>query len=298
MSEKTSPAPDFRERFGDHLVSTGKSPNTIEAYTRDLRLFTEWFEQTNARELTPERITPIDVREYRGHLLTVRKNKPATVNRKLASLSAFCTWALREGLISADPTDRISSVDEVRPAPKWLDKNEQYALLRAVQEKGRKRDIALITLMLNTGLRVSEVSKLAMSDVQISPRKGSLTVRQGKGEKHRTVPLNADTRRAIKDYLREDDREDAQHLFLSQRGGPLQPSGIYYLVNRYAYNARLEDVTPHTLRHTFGKNLVDAGVSLDRVAQLLGHESVDTTRIYTRPSQQDLQRDVEKISLT
>ena len=298
MIENTSSALGFRDRFRDHLVSAGKSPHTIEAYTRDLKLFAEWFEQTNARQLTPKRITPIDVRQYRGHLLTVRKNKPATVNRKLASLSAFCQWALREGLIPADPTDQISSIEEVRPAPKWLDKNEQYALLRAVQERGRKRDIALITLMLNTGLRVSEVSGLRTSDIRISPRKGSLTVREGKGEKYRTVPLNADTRRALKDYLRGDDREDARHVFLSQRGGPLQPSGIYYLVNRYAYDARLEDVTPHTLRHTFGKNLVDAGVSLDRVAQLLGHESVDTTRIYTRPSQQDLQRDVEKISLT
>ncbi|MEA3376813.1 MAG: tyrosine-type recombinase/integrase, partial [Chloroflexota bacterium] len=143
-----------------------------------------------------------------------------------------------------------------------------------------------------------EVSKLRLDDVEISPRKGSVTVRGGKGEKFRRVPLNIDTRKAIQAYLSENPPERDNHLFVSQRGGPLQPSGIYYLVNRYAYDARLEDVTPHTLRHTFGKNLVDAGVSLDRVAQLLGHESVDTTRIYTTPSEQDLQREVEKIALT
>ena len=90
---------------------------------------------------------------------------------------------------------------------------------------------------------------------------------------------------------------NGDRLFTGQRGNPLQPSGIYYLIKRYAYDARLEDVTPHTLRHTFGKNLVDAGVPLDRVAQLLGHESVDTTRIYTTPSEQDLQREVEKVAL-
>ena len=72
---------------------------------------------------------------------------------------------------------------------------------------------------------------------------------------------------------------------------------IYYLVQSYAYAAHLEEVTPHTLRHTFGKNLVDASVSIDRVAQLLGHESVDTTRIYTTPSAQDLQNEVEKVAL-
>jgi site-specific recombinase XerD len=285
------------EQFTNHLIAAGKSSNTIEAYSRDVRLFSEWFVHTNGHELTPERITPIDIRKYRSHLLTVENYKPATVNRKLSSISAFCEWAIDTDLISANPADGISQVDEVRPAPKWLDKNEQYALLRAVQEKGKKRDIALITLMFNTGLRVSEVSKLRLDDVEMSPRKGSVTVRGGKGSKFRRVPLNVDTRKAIQAYLSENPLEGDKHLFTSQRGGPLQPSGIYYLVNRYAYDARLDEVTPHTLRHTFGKNLVDAGVSLDRVAQLLGHESVDTTRIYTTPSERDLQREVEKIAL-
>jgi site-specific recombinase XerD len=279
-------------------VAGGKSPHTIKAYTQDVRLFAEWFDRTNGRGLAPGRMTPIDVREYRSYLLAVKKQKPATVNRKLSSLSAFCEWAKEAGLITANPVDGISQVGEVRAAPKWLDKNEQYALLRAVQERGRKRDMALITLMLNTGLRVSEVSALNVDDVKMSPRKGSVVVRGGKGEKFRTVPLNVDTRKALRAYLAERSGvEDGEHLFVSQRGGSLQPAGLYYLVSRYAYGARLEDVTPHTLRHTFGKNLVDAGVRLDRVAQLLGHESVGTTRIYTTPSEQDLQREVEKIAL-
>jgi site-specific recombinase XerD len=178
-------------------VTDGKSPHTVEAYTRDLRLFAQWFAHTNGRDLAPERITPIDVRQYRSHLLNVKGYKPATINRKLASLSAFCAWALKQDLIPADPTQEIPYVDEVRPAPQWLDKNEQYALLRAVQERGKPRDIALITLMLNTGLRVSEISRLKVGHVDISPRKGSVEVRSGKGEKFRSVPLNADTRRTL-----------------------------------------------------------------------------------------------------
>jgi site-specific recombinase XerD len=244
----------------------------------------------------PDRITPIDIREYRSYLLTTKNYKPATANRKLASISAFCEWARGAELISVNPTDGISQVDEIRPAPKWLDKNEQYALFRAVQETEKTRDVALITLMLNTGLRVSEVSALTVNDIEISPRKGSLTVRVGKGEKYHRVPLTIDTRKALEAHLAERDVEDEDYLFLGQRDDPLQPPGIYYLVNRYACDARLEDVTPHTLRHTFGKNSVDAGVSLDRVAQLLGHESIETTRIYTTPSEQDLQREVEKIA--
>ena len=289
---------DLLQRFEQHLLGEGKSPHTLLAYQRDLRLFAGWFALTNAKPLAPEAITPIDLRQYRSYLLTVKDQKPATVNRKLASLSAFCNWAQEGGLIPANPAKGIAQVEEVRPAPKWLDKNQQYALLRAVQEKGKARDVALITLMLHTGLRVSEVAKLRVGDVSLSPRKGSLTVRGGKGGKYRQVPLNMDARRALEAYLGgRTGTKNGDSLFAGQRGEPLEPPGIYYLVGRYAYAARLEEVTPHTLRHTFGKNLVDAGVSLDRVAQLLGHESVDTTRIYTTPSEQDLQREVEKVAL-
>ncbi|MGD8969424.1 MAG: tyrosine-type recombinase/integrase [Anaerolineae bacterium] len=316
MPNDTTSGAGFQGEFREHLVAGGKSPHTIKAYTQDVRLFAEWFDRTNGRGLAPGRMTPIDVREYRSYLLAVKKQKPATVNRKLSSLSAFCEWAKEAGLITANPVDGISQVGEVRAAPKWLDKNEQYALLRAVQERGRKRDIALITLMLNTGLRVSEVSGLRVDDVTMSPRKGSVLVRGGKGEKFRTVPLNVDVRKALRAYLAERSGveaggygnppyvlgerpgvESGEELFVSQRGGSLQPAGRYYLVSRYAYDARLEDVTPHTLRHTFGKSLVDAGVPLDRVAQLLGHESVDTTRIYTTPRRSRLQREVEEIAL-
>ena len=291
-------------RFRSHLVAAGKSPHTIRAYTRDLRLFARWFVITNGKPLSLEGITPIDLRQYRSHLSTVKGRKPATANRKLASLSAFCRWARGDGLIAANPAQGIGQVEKVRPAPKWLDKRGQYAFLRAVQERGRKRDVALITLMLHTGLRVSEVANLKVGDARISPRKGSVMVRGGEGNKFRQVPLNADARKAIQAYLEarsghgERLEVNRGHLFVGQRGDPLKPSGIYYLVRRYAYDARLDGVTPHTLRHTFGKNLVDAGVSLYRVAQLLGHESVDTTRIYTTPSEQDLQREVEKVALS
>ena len=202
-------------------------------------------------------------------------------------------------MIVANPAQGIAPVEEVRPAPKWLDKNQQYALLRAVQEKGKVRDVAIITLMLHTGLRVSEVAALKVGDVELSVRKGSLNVRGGKGGKYRTVPLNADARKALQAYMEQrPGLKVGDYLFIGQRGDRLEAPGIYYLVQSYAYDAHLEEVTPHTLRHTFGKNLVDAGVSIDRVAQLLGHESVDTTRIYTTPSAQDLQNEVEKVALT
>jgi integrase/recombinase XerD len=152
-------------------------------------------------------------------------------------------------------------------------------------------------LLLHTGLRVSEASSLQLSDIDISERKGQLTVRNGKGGKHRVIPLNADVGKALGTYLEL--RPDAAHdyLLVGKQKGRLKPWGIQYLASKYAYQARLDGVTPHTLRHTFAKNLVDAGVSLDKVATLLGHKNLNTTRMYTKPSTADLAEAVEKLEI-
>ncbi len=284
-------------RFAQYLRASDKSDNTVEAYLRDLRLFGEWFQSSNGEEMTPEGITPIDVKEYKAYLLQVKRFKPATVNRRLASISAFCAWATKQGLVEANPAERIGNVQEVELAPRWLTRKEQYALVRAVQKDGNTRDEAVIMLLLHTGLRVSEASNLRLSDIEISQRKGEVTVRDGKGGKHRVVPLNADVRRALAEYL--ESRPEALHdyVFVGKQKGQLKPWGIQYVASKYAYLAKLDSVTPHTLRHTFGKNLVDAGVSLDKVATLLGHKNLNTTRVYTRPSGADLATAVEKLEI-
>ena len=284
------------QRFIDHLRSHDRSERTVKSYFSDLKLFAGWFYETSREELTPKSITPIDLSEYKRYLLEDKGFKPATVNRRLASISAFCKWAQEQGLADGNPCDEISIVPEVRTAPKSLGKRDQYALIRAVQKANRPRDEALIMLMLHTGLRVGEVSNLRIGDISISPRKGEVIVRGGKGEKFRTVPLNSNLRKALNAYLSMRPSVNHDYLFVGQKGDRLRSPGIYYLVKKYAYEARIEQISPHTLRHTFGKNLVDAGVSLDRVATLLGHSSLDTTCIYTAPSQADLQNAVESIA--
>jgi len=185
-------------------------------------------------------------------------------------------------------------------APRWLDHKEQLALLRAVRKRESKRDLAIIQTLLGTGLRISELAALKVSDLEISERKGWLYVRKGKASKARDIPLDNKTRQVFSSYLQERPEDgtdlpagEAGRLFSGQRG-PLSEAGINYLVTKYAYQARLEDCTPHTLRHTFGKTLVDAGVPLDQVATLMGHESLDTTKVYTRPSKTGLERAVRR----
>lgn len=151
-------------------------------------------------------------------------------------------------------------------------------------------------VLLNTGLRVSELSRLKLDDIEISERKGQITV-LGKGNKYRTLPLNVEARRAIEDSLQQRPDLDHDYWLWGSRGGRLKSWGIQNVLRKYAYLAQIEDVTSHTLRHTFGKKLVEAGVPLDQVATLMGHSNIETTRRYTTPGACDLRRAVEQLEL-
>lgn len=283
------------EQYQNHLIRVGKSPHTVRAYGQDLNAFARWFRQTNGDGFSPRAVDSRDIQEYKSHL-TVRGRAPATINRRLIALKRFFRWAKQEGLAEESPFEVIEKIlvkQQKNTAPRWLDRKEQLALLRAVRKAGSRRDLAIIQTLLGTGLRISELASLRVSDLEISERRGWLRVREGKGSKAREIPLDSKARQAISNYLEERPQDGSERLFLGQRG-PLSEAGINYLVGKYAYQAKLEDCTSHTLRHTFAKNLVDAGTSLDQVATLLGHESLDTTRVYTRPSKRDLEKAVRQ----
>jgi len=122
-----------------------------------------------------------------------------------------------------------------------------------------------------------------------------LTVRSGKGDKFRVLPLNVNARRAIAAYLDVRPTVSADHLFIGQRGQGISSRAVELLITKYSRLAGLEDVTPHTLRHSFGKHALDAGADLVSVAALLGHQRLETTAIYTTPGQRDLERVVERL---
>jgi site-specific recombinase XerD len=283
------------ETYRKHLQTLGKSIHTVKAYTHDLTSFAHWFAQTMGDAFDPQAIGPRDIAEYRSYLLT-RGKKPATVNRRLVALQRFYKWAQKQGHTTNNPFEVLEGVrvkQQQGIAPKWLDSHQQMALLRAVRKGKSLRDLAMIEMMMKTGLRVSELVDLTLADVELAERAGRVIVREGKGGKYREVPLSKEVRYALETYLQKRSDDESQRLFLGQRG-PLNVPGVQYLVAKYAYQARLADVTPHSLRHTFGKNLVDAGVSLEQVAALLGHESLDTVMIYTKPSHGDLEKAVRK----
>ena len=286
------------EPFEVWLREQDRSPVTVRGYLADLRGFAVWFEQTNGKALRVEDVTPADVREYRGWLQTVKRASAATVRRHLMAQRQYCRWGLAVGRIELDPTSRVKAPREEKLSPGWLTKQEQYRLLReaeravgAADTPTRRRlavrDWALVVFLLHTGLRIAEVCALTAEDVQIGDRSGWVVVRGGKGDKSRKVPLNAEVRRALNAWLEE--RGDYEGSVFD-----LTPSGAYRRLAEMGRRAGVE-VHPHTLRHTLAKNLVDAGVGLHEVAALLGHSSLNTTRVYVTPGERDLERAIRTL---
>jgi site-specific recombinase XerD len=283
------------DAYRKHLQASGKSSHTVKAYAHDLSGFAQWFAQTTGEAFDPQAAGPREIAGYRSYLLT-RGQKPATVNRRLVALQRFYKWAHKQDHVTNNPFEVLEGVrvkQQQGIAPKWLSERQQLALLRAVRKGKHLRDLAILETLLRTGLRVSELIDLTLADVVLSERAGKVIVRAGKGGKYREVPLSKEVRHSLELYLQTREQDGSGRLFVGQRG-PLNVPGVQYLVAKYAYHARLADVTPHSLRHTFGKNLVDAGVSLEQVAALLGHESLDTVMVYTKPSQGDLEKAVRK----
>jgi site-specific recombinase XerD len=291
---------EWLERFLEHLAAGERSPHTLVSYRSDLVAFARWFEAATGEPCQLELLTPTDLRLYKNHLVDELGHKPATVGRKLASLKSLLAWAQQAGRqLAVAPAQVPRAPDQIRPGPRWLDRREQLALLRAVERGGNPRDLAVVQLLLHTGLRVAELCQLTWQDVELGPRSGLLVVRQGKGRKRREIPLNAEARKALEALGYEEKAEDpeqrSERVVLGQRG-PLTPRGVQSLLRKYltpnVAAGGLERLSPHLLRHSFCKNLRQAGASLEETAALAGHNTLDTTRLYAEPSRKDLERAV------
>jgi integrase/recombinase XerC len=296
--------------FEQYMSGQDVSPLTASGYLCDLRHFASWFEQSNGEQLTVQRITPTDVKEYKQFLLVVERRKASTVNRRLAALSALAKWARQTGQIQVDPTEHIKGVANVARGPKWLDKHQQFALNRTIENDlqlsrmkypkrwlTRRRDASLVLFLLHTGLRLSELVGLRMEDVSISDRKGSVLVQHGKGGKQRSVPLNSEARKALQEWCAV--RPQKEYLWTAIEGegnDALSGRAVQRILERYAKAAGIDELTPHVCRHSFAKNLVDNEVGLEKVAALLGHSSLNTTRVYVTPSERDLELAVENLT--
>jgi len=291
--------------FHNRLLNQDLSSATVRGYVYDLNHFRSWLVDINGREPSLENIATIDVSAYRQYMINTKGMKASSVNRRIQAVKNMFLWAYEHGLVKENPAANVHFMKTaVRYLPKALQKKELHALSRVAGQSSHglaKRNYALIQLLVQTGLRMGEAAMLKIADITVRDRSGAVRVRDAKGHKEREVPLNAAARRAITAYLNTRSSLDPDDfLFLSKRNQPASVRTLQDIIARLVRKARIKriQVSAHTLRHTFAINYLKAHPGkLVELADMLGHESLDTVAIYTRPSQETLAQDLEQSPL-
>jgi len=278
------------DRFTDALwLEHGLSDNTLTAYRSDLRAFAAWLETRNSDLLTADREQIL-----RYMMLRVQQGTTArSVARLLSSLRRFYRYYVREGRLHEDPTEKVESPKLGRPLPVSLLEEEVEALLAApdVSNVLGMRDRCMLEVLYSCGLRVSELVKLELS--QINLQQGVIRV-TGKGNKERLVPLGEEAMDWLQRYLQQARGEiikqaQTDTLFPTRAGKAMSRQAFWYTIRKYAAQAGInKQLSPHTLRHAFATHLLNHGADLRVVQLLLGHGNLSTTQIYTHVAQERL----------
>jgi integrase/recombinase XerD len=279
------------DSFIDHLwLEDGLSKNTLESYRADLSQFHIWL-RTQDNSLLKAQQTEIQ------HYLAVKfpTSKPRSISRLIASMRRFYRYALRERLIEEDPTLQIESPKLPRSLPKSLNEQEVTDLLNApdINQHIGLRDRAMLELLYASGLRVSELVTIKVSEV--STQDGVVRV-TGKGSKTRLVPMGEEAADWIDKYLKYARPEILQKrlcdaLFVTNRAEMMTRQAFWYLIKRYALIAGInKHMSPHVLRHAFATHLLNHGADLRVVQMLLGHSDISTTQIYTHVARERLKQ--------
>ncbi|MGH2530933.1 MAG: tyrosine-type recombinase/integrase [Thermomicrobiales bacterium] len=283
----------------EHLAGRNLAPLTRAAYTRDLEALITWVEQHAAAGI-PTAIDKIERRHLERYLAHMDSLGLAGSyrRRKVAAIRSFFGFLHEQGFIPRSPAEKLIPPARARYQPRVLTEAEYKRLLDAVRHE--VRDGAIIEVLLQTGLRLSELSQLRIGDVELPPtiRRPNAAAKDpgsvgavhahGKGRKERTVTLNWKACKAIKAYLavRPDDAEN-DRLFVTKFRRGMGPRAIQRVIEKYVKEAGIPNASVHALRHTFATHQTRRGTKLDVVRQALGHESLATTSIYV-----DLARDV------
>ncbi len=281
------------DRFVEGLTSVTDA--TAAVYRRDVLALAEWAAQHG--KASP---TAIGRRDLRAYLASLAQGGYArrTMARKASSLRRYFAWALRDGLVSPDPSLGLQAGGAGGRLPRVLQASELDTLLDnprpgiAHDSESRKlRDDAVLELLYGSGLRVSEVCSLKAQDLDLDQALVTVT---GKGSKTRIVPLSQRSIAAIEAWMQRGRAALAQPgvtaLFVNLRGKPLTPRDIRRLIDRRAD----APVNPHALRHTYATHLLDGGADLRAVQELLGHADLGSTQIYTHVSKERLKRVLEQ----
>lgn len=270
------------------------SENTLASYSRDVNRYITFLEASGLRI---EKTNGTTVLDYLMRLQNSGKST-ATVSRNLASIRSLYKFLRDEGYIKNDPTAQIHSFKIEKRLPEVLTGDEVERLLNQPDTTEAKgcRDKAMLELLYATGIRVSEMIDLKITDVDMDIG----YINCGSGDKQRVIPVYALARKAVKTYMKtardvllKEDRE-IDNLFLNCNGNKLTRQGFWKIIKQYAASAKItKDITPHTLRHSFATHLLENGADLKSIQEMLGHTDISSTQVYTKVVKQHL-KDVYK----
>ncbi len=279
-------------------LEKGLSKNTVEAYMRDYTSFAAFI--LRQYDVSPTKVEQYMVERYLAFLFEECRHAKASQARELSGVKAFYNYLLLNDKIEQSPTELITTPKRSRALPDVLSVEEIEQIINSISldtTKG-KRDRAMLELLYSCGLRVSELIALRLSDLFFG--EGYVRV-LGKGSKQRLVPIGNVARERIMLYLdcRESKKaKDKDILFLNNRGKALTRIMVFTIIREAVERAGIDKtVSPHTFRHSFATHLLAGGASIRQVQEMLGHESIETTEIYTHLDTSRLRETVEKISL-
>lgn len=273
-------------------VEKGLSKNSFESYQRDLAKLAKWSEKNS---LDIVKLSRQDLREFLIDLAT-EKLSPTSVNRLISAMRGFYKFLMFDRHIAKNPAEDLQSQQTTSYLPKFLNQEEIEKLLAIPDVSGEigLRDRAILETMYACGLRVSEVCTLQISDVELDT--GILTCK-GKGNKTRKVPIGKSAVEWLKSYLvlrKKKENIEMQNLFVSIYGRPISRQDVFHLIKECGEKIGRDDISPHTLRHSFATHLVQNSADIRSVQQMLGHADISTTQIYTHITDQHLRKTYEK----
>lgn len=281
---------DIVTAYAAHLARSPLRGATPRTYLSAARGYLAWLAsgEHDGQPLDDPAARDCAMRDYRTYLVTVAKRAPSTVNKTMAGLDDFYA---RRGIGKG----KVKRQEIPAGAPRALSPRAFTRYLRAVEACPSARDRAIALLPLYAGLRVSEVAGLDVDDITMSARKGQIRV-IGKGEKTRTVPLHVKLREALTTWLAERPATEDKALFVTRIGTRPTAEAVNDVIASITRAAGLDEhITAHVLRHTFGTKMVRDGVDLPTVATLMGHARIETTRRYSAPSADDLERAIASL---
>ncbi len=285
---------EYIERFVDYIKSQrGYSLNTVRNYETDLRHFFDYLTgNENTRSIDLKQIDFHVIRAYLGGLF--KEYKKTTISRKLSAIRTFFFFLEKNNLNEGNPAAEISSPKQGKYIPEYLNVDDIFMLLDARDPVTLKevRNQAILELLYSCGIRVSELTGLNLTDIDFKER---LVRVIGKGNKERIVPAGKKALSAVEKYLEQSaalrkktgspDRSLKEPLFLNKSGGRLSSRSVSSIIKNFVREYGLvNNITPHSLRHTFATHLLDSGADLRSVQELLGHASLSTTQKYTHVS--------------